>query len=668
MKREPFPLSLHRDSGPADEVTGFGMAGSVFFPLFTQLQLKLGSGNDSVTVAPTNAFPVTIQGGSGNDNISATASPGPITFNGGSGNDTVSGSGRGDSIQGGSGTNQITEIVPANPTTSPDTITGGAGSDTIFAMGGNESINGGGGNDSLTYAIETNTPNQPTLAGGAGSDLITVYGATPTIYTDSADGSQHSTDGSDTIQGTAAAATIYGGEGADTFDLGFGTINAQGETINNAFGPTDIFFGTGSAALYAGPAADTVNGGNAQDDLDGFSSASAVGTPLLIASGTLTDAINNASPGAGSPGNADVTVNSGATLNLATQNQTIGSLAGAGNVTLNNFSLTTGADNASTTFTGLISGSGGLTKTGSGTFICTVPSYTGPTDVQAGTMRLAAPGTFPAPAVLYTFNDPADGGTTVTNDGTLANKNGTLGNATEVSGVSGVPGGGKVMQLNSGATRGELLINLTTIGGFSKGVDLSSGSWTASAWFNIASQSNNGAGVLFSGNNSVSNTHDDQAYDDSNTLLNEDHFNGQSTVTNYATTYRFNGTGTPPISALSGWHQLTLVASGGTTTYYLDGSPVGSAPFVSTTDLYAIDNNSQNFNEGFAKDIADVYVFQTAECDAGSIALSADRQHALGGDGGVGGDIRCQQPRGQHRLTRRPRQRAAGNGQALHRH
>ena len=54
------------------------------------------------------------------------------------------------------------------------------------------------------------------------------------------------------------------------------------------------------------------------------------------------------------------TVASGATLNLASFNQTIGSLAGAGAVTLGSAMLTTGNDNTSTTFSGVISGAGGL--------------------------------------------------------------------------------------------------------------------------------------------------------------------------------------------------------------------------------------------------------------------------------------------------------------------
>src|SRR5262249_54168018 len=62
------------------------------------------------------------------------------------------------------------------------------------------------------------------------------------------------------------------------------------------------------------------------------------------------------------------TVGSGATLALNNFNQTIGSLAGAGNVTLGSATLTAGGNNTSTAFSGVMSGTGGLTKTGSGTF------------------------------------------------------------------------------------------------------------------------------------------------------------------------------------------------------------------------------------------------------------------------------------------------------------
>ena len=64
-------------------------------------------------------------------------------------------------------------------------------------------------------------------------------------------------------------------------------------------------------------------------------------------------------------------VASGAVLDLNGFNETVGSLAGAGDVTLGSGTLTAGGTNASTTYSGAIFGSGGFNKTGSGTLVLT---------------------------------------------------------------------------------------------------------------------------------------------------------------------------------------------------------------------------------------------------------------------------------------------------------
>lgn len=89
------------------------------------------------------------------------------------------------------------------------------------------------------------------------------------------------------------------------------------------------------------------------------------------------------------------TVQGGATLDLAGLNQTIGSLAGAGTITLGAGTLTTGANGGSTTFSGTIGGTGGLTKTGGGTFtLAGVSSYSGATTVAEGMLRAGNAGAF----------------------------------------------------------------------------------------------------------------------------------------------------------------------------------------------------------------------------------------------------------------------------------
>ena len=76
-------------------------------------------------------------------------------------------------------------------------------------------------------------------------------------------------------------------------------------------------------------------------------------------------------------------------LELQHQNDTIGSITGGGGVLLGSATLTTGGDGTSTTFDGLISGLGGVTKTGPGTFTLTASNtYTGATTVNGGVLRV----------------------------------------------------------------------------------------------------------------------------------------------------------------------------------------------------------------------------------------------------------------------------------------
>ena len=73
-------------------------------------------------------------------------------------------------------------------------------------------------------------------------------------------------------------------------------------------------------------------------------------------------------------GTASVTLSGNAELDISTHNArgvTIGSLAGVGSVLLGANTLTIGTNNQSTTFSGVIQDSGGLTKTGAGTFTLT---------------------------------------------------------------------------------------------------------------------------------------------------------------------------------------------------------------------------------------------------------------------------------------------------------
>jgi autotransporter-associated beta strand protein len=104
----------------------------------------------------------------------------------------------------------------------------------------------------------------------------------------------------------------------------------------------------------------------------------------LISGGTLAFSSGGSLSSTGS-----VTVNTPGTLDitLAGGNQIIGDLSGTGSVILSS-NLSTGGSNASTTFSGGISGGGALTKIGTGKLTLTGSnSYTGGTNVSNGTLE-----------------------------------------------------------------------------------------------------------------------------------------------------------------------------------------------------------------------------------------------------------------------------------------
>jgi autotransporter-associated beta strand protein/YVTN family beta-propeller protein len=194
--------------------------------------------------------------------------------------------------------------------------------------------------------------------------------------------------------------------GALACTLASGPTGAAGPVFN---GGTMQFAGAGIASALpislqaAGGTFDT-SGNNAtlSGTIGGPGSLTKIGAGTLTLSGsssytgaTLVNAgtLQGGAANAFSPFSA-FTVASGATLDLNGFSQTIGSLSGAGTVTLGAGTLTTGGDGSSTTFSGGISGSGGLTKTGGGIFTLTgAGSYGGVTTISAGTLQIGNGGT-----------------------------------------------------------------------------------------------------------------------------------------------------------------------------------------------------------------------------------------------------------------------------------
>ncbi|MFM7307481.1 MAG: beta strand repeat-containing protein, partial [Actinomycetota bacterium] len=86
-----------------------------------------------------------------------------------------------------------------------------------------------------------------------------------------------------------------------------------------------------------------------------------------------------------------VSVSLGATLSLATFDDIVGSFAGAGTISLGSGRLTGGGNNTDTTFSGIITGTGGITKKGTGTLTLSgsASDYTGTTAIDEGVVSIS---------------------------------------------------------------------------------------------------------------------------------------------------------------------------------------------------------------------------------------------------------------------------------------
>jgi autotransporter-associated beta strand protein len=124
--------------------------------------------------------------------------------------------------------------------------------------------------------------------------------------------------------------------------------------------------------------------------------------PTTINAGILTAGVASVAGTSGAFGNNSAVTMSAttnaATLNLNGFNTQVGSLAGGsatgGNVTLGSGTLTLGGVGISTSYAGVISGTGGLAMNATGVQALTgTNTYTGPTTIGAGTLQLAAAGT-----------------------------------------------------------------------------------------------------------------------------------------------------------------------------------------------------------------------------------------------------------------------------------
>jgi autotransporter-associated beta strand protein len=167
------------------------------------------------------------------------------------------------------------------------------------------------------------------------------------------------------------------------------------------------------------------------------------GTLLLSASNTYTGA-TNIQEGTLELAAAEcianisaVFIDSGALLDMNGFSETIGSLAGSGDVdfgTVAGTTLNVGGDNTDTEFSGGLSGAGSLAKSGTGTLTLSgTSSYTGSTTVNSGTLAITSDSALGSGGTL-TFN----GGSLKILESTILDRPVVLNNLATIDTVAGV--------------------------------------------------------------------------------------------------------------------------------------------------------------------------------------------------------------------------------------
>ena len=264
--------------------------------------------------------------------------------------------------------------------------------------------------------------------------------------------------------------------------------------------------------------------------------------------------------------------------------------------------LSVGYNGANTTFYGNLTGTGSLIKVGTGWLALTGTNntYSGGTTVSQGTLKLA-PSAPANPMVYYSFD--AYAGTEACNLGTGGTAYwGTLVNGAFVAN-GGLGGSNALGCVGNAPTTQYLRLNNYFSG--------NTGTYTISAWFYGLNSNNGGANyrTLF------------RSYSNVDRLLALSPTNDDLGFCSVSTAgFVDSGYSLSSLVGQAAWHQIAVVANGVSSTFYVDGSAVGSVPAVSTYTygLYYINNYTTG--EGFAQKIDDVYLYQGSALSAQQIA------------------------------------------------
>ncbi len=520
-------------------------------------------------------------------------------------------------------TGQVTGVTITNPGTGYTQVptfnfTGGGASSPSTVTGAAPTANVSGG---ITFADSSATSAVTTLTGA------NTYTGTTTLAGGTVNAGIADSPGFSGPFGASGNLTFTGGtlqySGANQQDYSLRTVgstsavsidtNSQTVAFNNPLANTNIGgltkLGTGTLTL------------NASNNYLGDTTVSG-GTLAMGASGALYGTLANA---------GNLTVNTGATFDLEGTTQNVNNLNGAGGTIANNASSSAGAlivgNNNATggSFGGIIadhtnggSGTMSLTKVGAGVQTLTNAStYSGATVVSGGTLRLASSGA-PAAALAYTF---ATG--SAVNSGTTAVTT-TLGSTTPTFSATGGPAAGLGTATFSGGTNSYIDIqaaSLPNLGG------TATNNYTIATWINTTTA---GSAFLYKGDLGWGNA-DEKYYLTSGTG------SGAGGTGTHAGGVQFAGgwVGGNTSVNTGNWTFIAIVRNAGTSTVYVNGVADGTS-----TAMGNAEQGTQDIRIGWAPvsdgasplvgSLSDVDVYGSALTQAQLIALMAEPAGAVG--------------------------------------
>ncbi|MCD2174394.1 autotransporter domain-containing protein [Rhizobium sp. C4] len=345
--------------------------------------------------------------------------------------------------------NRSDAITIANAISGTGSLTQ-SGTDTLTLTGaltytGTTTVSGG----SIILGDANNAVTLPGNASVTGGNLAVANGSLGSGTITVANGRSVIVGSVGGLTATAGSATI-----TDDGTITFQNASSAGTATINATGVVDF----ADTATAANSTINLTGGGVGQ--LRGTSTGG--GATFTVGAGSSLSVGNDASLGT-----ARVILNAG-TLNISTHNAgnvVAGSIEGNGDIGLGANTLQAGGNNRSTTYSGVMSGTGGFTKQGTGDLKFTgTNSYTGNTNVNGGI--LSVNGSIAASAGVTVNNGGTLGGngtvstTVVNNGGTIAPGN-SIGTLTVNGNVTFNNGSTYSVEVNSAGAADKLVVNGT---------------------------------------------------------------------------------------------------------------------------------------------------------------------------------------------------------------